>query len=101
MQVCKLWRSLSLDGQLWSTAAATSLLGNGDAISAQGLLVLLHHAGPFVRTLDLRGLGVTANGRLLESAAQSLKGPGYVTQLTKIDLSGAWMIPHNDCLVPR
>ncbi|GJN87973.1 hypothetical protein Rhopal_000928-T1 [Rhodotorula paludigena] len=87
-RVCKLWRSLSLDGQLWSTAAATSLLGNGDAISAQGLLVLLRHAGPFVRTLDLRGLGVTVNGRLLESAAPLLRGPGHITQLTKIDLTG-------------
>ncbi|BGP13359.1 hypothetical protein JCM10213v2_001278 [Rhodosporidiobolus nylandii] len=88
-RVSKLWRSLSLDGQLWSTAPASSLLG-ADLVSPDVILSLMQRAGPFVRTLDARGLGKTLDWRTLEQvveAAKSFRLTG-TTGLTRIDLTG-------------
>ncbi|GAA6047765.1 hypothetical protein JCM3770_001767 [Rhodotorula araucariae] len=81
-RVCKLWRALSLDGQLWATAPATSLLG-GDTFTRDGLGALLQHARPFITTLDARGLGETVDSGSLSSLVY-----GPETGLRKIDLTG-------------
>jgi len=82
-QVSKAWRALSLDGQLWATVPAASILG-GEAFTAAGVAALLESAGDFVTTLDASGMGDTLDNSALEPLLQ-----GQPTRLTKIDLTGA------------
>ncbi|BGP37317.1 hypothetical protein JCM10449v2_001222 [Rhodotorula kratochvilovae] len=81
-EVCKTWRTLSLDGQLWTTAPATSLLG-ADTYTRDGLTALLAGARSFVTTLDARGLG-----KALEKETLGPLVLGGSTMLQKIDLTG-------------
>ncbi|GAA5841522.1 hypothetical protein JCM9279_000678 [Rhodotorula babjevae] len=81
-RVSRSWRALSLDGQLWATAPATSILG-GDVFTQAGVAALLESAGDFVTTLDTSGMGDTLGNSALEPLLQ-----GLPTKLTKIDLTG-------------
>ncbi|GAA5831035.1 hypothetical protein JCM11251_005117 [Rhodosporidiobolus azoricus] len=89
-RVSKAWRSLCLDGQLWPTAPASSLLG-GDVVRADGLRSLFEHGGPFVRALDVKGLGTTTlDWLMLDRMVDAMKAFefGGKTRLTRIDLTG-------------
>ncbi|BGP22287.1 F-box and leucine-rich repeat protein 7 [Rhodotorula toruloides] len=88
-RVCSLWRSLSLDGQLWSTAPAASLLGAAPYSSAS-LLSLAIGAGGFVTTFDARGLGKALDWTTLAWMIVPLDGASDtgMTNLTNIDLTG-------------
>ncbi|GAA5905834.1 hypothetical protein JCM8208_003349 [Rhodotorula glutinis] len=81
-RVSRAWRALSLDGQLWATAPASSIIG-GDAFTQAGVAALLESAGDFVTTLDAKGMGDTLGNRALEPLLQ-----GTPTRLIKIDLTG-------------
>ncbi|KAJ8296409.1 F-box/LRR-repeat protein 20 [Rhodotorula toruloides] len=88
-RVCRLWRSLSLDGQLWSTAPAASLLG-ATSYSSASLLSLAVGAGGFVKTFDARGLGKSLDWTTLAWMIVPLDGSSDtgLTNLTNIDLTG-------------
>ncbi|GAA5982612.1 hypothetical protein JCM11641_002600 [Rhodosporidiobolus odoratus] len=87
-RVSRLWRSLSLDGQLWSTAPAASQLGP-DSVSREALLALTRQAGPFVRTLDAHGAGATLDWQTLSQMVHAMSGSGAAktTNLRTIDLT--------------
>ncbi|BGP29491.1 hypothetical protein JCM10296v2_001230 [Rhodotorula toruloides] len=88
-RVCRLWRSLSLDGQLWSTAPAASLIG-ATSYSSASLLSLAVGAGGFVKTFDARGLGKSLDWATLAWMIVPLDGASDtgLTNLTSIDLTG-------------
>ncbi|GAA5928714.1 hypothetical protein JCM3775_004615 [Rhodotorula graminis] len=81
-RVSRAWRALSLDGQLWATAPASSVLG-GDVFTQAGVAALLESAGDFLTTLDAKGMGDTLGNPALEPLLQ-----GTPTRLAKIDLTG-------------
>ena len=138
-QVSKSWLSLVFDGELWSTLSARSYanlppLRNGPttpslsnlflpsnvvsmatiSVPTNTLHVIASHAGPFLRTLDLRNLtslssstlhklALAASSAPLESVRRSFEDgnggqPGWlrmgldqkegVTRLTTLDLAG-------------
>lgn len=87
-QVSTLWRDLSLDGQLWSTAPSPSLFGS-KTISCDTLVAFFDQGGPFVRDLYMRGMGPALDSSMLQrftSAANGFASRG--TNLTRIDLTG-------------
>ncbi|KAK4333289.1 hypothetical protein RTBOTA2_002030 [Rhodotorula toruloides] len=88
-RVCRLWLSLSLDGQLWPTAPAASLLG-ATSYSSASLLSLAVGAGGFVKTFDARGLGKSLDWTTLAWMIVPLDGASDtgLTNLTSIDLTG-------------
>ncbi|GAA5857412.1 hypothetical protein JCM8547_002266 [Rhodosporidiobolus lusitaniae] len=87
-RVSKSWRSLSLDGQLWSTAPASSLLG-ADTFTSEAVGSLFEHAGLFIRTLDAQGLGEKLDWITLYQVIVWTPGTNIgITGLTKIDLTG-------------
>ncbi|GAA5979553.1 hypothetical protein JCM10908_002966 [Rhodotorula pacifica] len=88
-RVCKLWRDLSLDGQLWPDAPAASVLGP-DVLSTEVVERLTTGAGSFLTTLDARGLGSRLDWKTLSRIVETsrLSSGGGVTRLCKIDLTG-------------
>ncbi|GAA6035090.1 hypothetical protein JCM8097_002179 [Rhodosporidiobolus ruineniae] len=90
-RVSKTFRSLSLDGQLWPSVPLPSVRG-ADTVSADALLALAKEAGPFVRTLDLKGMGSRIEWKVLQEVGAALGGPEGRTGLTTIDLTGCTSI---------
>ncbi|TKA57053.1 hypothetical protein B0A53_01009 [Rhodotorula sp. CCFEE 5036] len=88
-RVCKLWRNLSLDGQLWSDAPSATFLGP-DSLPAESVDRLATMAGSFLTSLDARGLGSKLDWKTLiriVETAQVTNGQG-VTRLSRLDLTG-------------
>lgn len=88
-RVCKLWRELSLDGQLWSDAPCAAFLGP-DSLPTGSVDRLVTNASSFLTSLDARGFGSKLDWKTLiriVEIAQVTNGQG-VTRLSKIDLTG-------------
>ncbi|GAA5921601.1 hypothetical protein JCM1841_000148 [Sporobolomyces salmonicolor] len=88
-RVSKAWRQLSLDGQLWETAPASSLIG-ADALSSEAVTRLMDQSGAYVKTLDAKGMHKSLDWKTLERAVEGarafqLEGS---TNFTTIDLAG-------------
>jgi hypothetical protein len=85
-RVCREWRDLVFDGQLWQNVYISRSLGC-DTFTTTGLLKLAHCAGTFLRRLDLRGFSQLRSNDLDEITHSCAKYAG-VTILDYIDLSG-------------
>lgn len=85
-RVCREWRDLVFDGQLWQNVHISKTLGC-DTFLADGLVRLARHAGSFLRRLDLRGFAQLQDIDL-ESITESCVSQSGVTSLSYIDLSG-------------
>jgi hypothetical protein len=85
-RVCREWRDLVFDGQLWQNVYLARTLGC-DTFSSKGLVRLASHAGSFLRRLDLRGFSQLQDTDLEEITESCISRLG-VTSLTYIDLSG-------------
>lgn len=85
-RVCREWRDLAFDGQLWQNVYISKTLGC-NTFHASGLVRLATHAGSFLRRLDLRGFAQLEDADLEEITESCISHSG-VTSLTYIDLSG-------------
>ncbi|GAA5891898.1 hypothetical protein JCM5296_003265 [Sporobolomyces johnsonii] len=88
-RVSQACRQLSLDGQLWETAPASSLIG-ADALSSEAVLSLMDQSGAYVKTLDAKGMYTSLDWKTLErvvEGARAFQLEGS-TNFTTIDLAG-------------
>lgn len=90
-RVCREWRDLVFDGQLWQNIHIAKTIGC-NTFSAPGLVRLASHAGSFLRRLDLRGFSQLQDADL-EDIVESCISHSGVTSLTYIDLSGKFHLP--------
>ncbi|KAG8903306.1 hypothetical protein FRB99_003465 [Tulasnella sp. 403] len=83
-RVCRAWQQLSLDGQLW---ASTSFV-NFPHVPAELLIKITQSVGPFMKTLDLRGvtavtglvlMDLVENVRAFPEGAVNAGGPDPLT----------------------
>lgn len=88
-QVSRTWRSLALDGQLWSRISVSDHLGGADVVNAMQVLGIARFAGQFVRELEMRNLAGLDDGLLFDFECALVGGEiEGMTNLTKLDLSG-------------
>lgn len=85
-RVCREWRDLVFDGQLWQNIHISRTFGC-DVFLSSGLVRLASHAGSFLRRLDLRGFSQLQDWDL-DDITESCKNHTGFTSLTYIDLSG-------------
>ncbi|KIO21406.1 hypothetical protein M407DRAFT_28997 [Tulasnella calospora MUT 4182] len=101
-RVCKAWRVLSLDGQLWASAS----FANFPQVPGSFLARVTKSVGPFMKSLDLRGVvGITPQTMMdiVENIRAHRPGfnhsrPGSQQAIEESDVEDEEMSPHSPML---
>ena len=86
-RVCREWRDLAYDGQLWKDISISAGVGNLASFTPAGLVRLTNHAGAFMRCLDLKGFAQLRSDDL-DSITEGCTAWNGVTSLTLVNLAG-------------